>query len=211
MDMSREIEYTLVESAKTLKEMGLSREVLEKLCRQDFTVLREKTENISKRVLEFIANGRGGLVDLREFFAFTVMAIEKASRSLESSLFRLFLASNLQENIGEVKDTYLELLSLTAEMAGRLSSMIRSLSIMVPGEDMVKSIRDKFAKLDQAKKDFEAAYRKGLVKIANYYSDARAFILLKESLDLLEEASGNLHKAGSYIIVIAVNTYVMGV
>ena len=206
-DMAREIEYTASVVERTLREKGFRGEVLDKLARQDVKMLKDKAERYRNRLLEYVANGRAEIVGLREFYTAIALSIENSALKMDASIFRLLLyISSSASTPARIEERYLALLGKLRDTAGYLTSLIRAISLGGHTREARRRIQELATKISQVEEDADVEYRKALAAIVEELGgDVKGFVLVKESVDHIEDAVDLLYNAGNYATIIALS------
>ena len=202
-NMSNNISYY---SSMVLRELSASSfdpNVARKLYNQEVQVLKNKSEEIKLRILEYIVNGRTSLIPLREFYVNIALELDLAVQKFESAFFRLILLNEKRPESKKgfmdiVREEYLTLIRMFLDSVENLNSMLKLL-ISQARSEAKKVAEERFNRIIQLEGEADEVYRRILFNVVSEFeSDPAALILAKESAELLEDAVDRIYNAGHY-------------
>ncbi|MEB3765036.1 MAG: DUF47 family protein [Desulfurococcales archaeon] len=193
--ISRELDGLVSQLLRYMPEEGglPSQEVLDKLYRQDVAITKDKIDQAVSRLLEFIASGRMGLIDSKEFYISIAMGLRRITDYVEAVIHRLLLAkkklgSDLE--IPELSNTLREMIRMLEEAIFETSSIIRAFSTISRGNtEILKTMESKVDRIKEIEQDADETYRDLMEKLLDFFPDNYiAYTVYREILDKLEDA-----------------------
>jgi len=203
LNMSNNLSYYSSIVQKELLSTGFEHNTARKLYNQEVQYMKNKSEEIKLRLLEYIVNGRAALIPLREFYVSIALELDLAAQKFESAFFRLILLNEKRPEgkkgfMDIVREEYISLIRSFLEIVENLSSMLKLL-ISQAREETKKIVEERFTRILRLEGEADEVYRRILFNvISEFENDPATLILAKESAELLEDAIDRVYNAGHY-------------
>ncbi|MEB3844442.1 MAG: hypothetical protein LRS48_02005 [Desulfurococcales archaeon] len=211
--MSRELDSLVSTILRTLGNEGSLPEplVLDKIYRQDVQLSKGRIDQASARILEFIASGRMGLIDTKEFYISVTMRFVKIMDYVSAAAHRMLLAS---KKLGEQSAKYSQinnnlrrLLKTLEDSLFEISSIVRGLTSIVRGNiEILKSLESKADRVKLLEEEADELYRASLEEILDLAESFKAYALYREMLDKLEDAIDEAERIATDLKILALST-----
>ena len=147
------------------------------------------------KFLDFLADGRMGLIDNVSLYLRAAMSIARAAQKVEASLYRLLILGG-----GGVPGSLAGLARKAAEAASELSAMLLVMS--GASEEKARVAREKFARIVKLEGEADEEYRRGLRSLLSMEGEGAArLVILKDAMEYLEECVDEIFEAANHLNV----------
>ncbi len=211
--ISRELDGLVSQLLRYMPEDGTlpSQEVLDKLYRQDVAISKDKIDQAVSRLLEFIASGRMGLIDSKEFYISIAMGLRRITDHVEAVIHRLLLAkkkTGAQAEVPELVKSLRDLVRMLEEAIFETASIIRAFSTVSRGNtELLRSMEAKVDRIKEIEQDADETYRILMEKLLDIFSrDFISYTVYREVLDKLEDALDEAEKIAIDLKILALTS-----
>ncbi|MEB3846778.1 MAG: hypothetical protein GSR74_02240 [Desulfurococcales archaeon] len=206
VNISRELESLIVAVNSLIGEENLpSTEYLDKFLRQDVFTSKERIESNIAQLLLYIASGRIELVDSKELILRITEELRSITSKLEALVHRVKIASKAGVKVppsilGEIKS----MLSLVTEASGHVTTLVRLMGRAYGNHSVARMMETRNDKVQEIERLVDDSYRRILDSLVTEAKDFKEYVLLRDTVDLIEDITDNLSR-------LSLNLYVMGV
>ncbi len=209
--ISREIDSLVSEILRKMSEEGNipDIETLDKLYRQDVAITKDRINQAVSRLLEFIASGRMGLIDSKEFYIGIAMGLRRITDYVEATSHRMLLArKKLGEPVSkDLVSRVVSLMKLLEDSLFEISSIIRAYSTIARGDiEMLRTLESKVDKIKNIEQDADEVYRELMEKLLDIFeNNFKAYVLFREIIDKLEDAVDETERIAINLRILALS------
>lgn len=206
VNIARELEAIIVAVNNTFDQDSLPRaEVVDKLFRQDLALSKERIERSVAQLLLYIASGRIELVDSKELILRLTEGYRDIVARIEAFTHRIKLAEMAgavpdQKILGDMK----EMLKLIAEASGHVTTLARLAGRVMGNHEVARMMESRNDKVQEVERLVDELYREILETLIHSAGDFKNYILVRDAVDMLEEAMDLLSK-------LSLNYFILGV
>lgn len=180
--------------------------VLDKFLRQDIALAKTRISDSVDRIVDYISSSRMDLIENREFYISVAIRFAEITNKIEDAVHRLLVASRRAGPISPGASGYIK--SMVKEVEQMLFTLLEGtrllLSVNHASEEILHLVERNSNKVRMAAQSADRTYKVAVETLVDEYRENPiGYLLVKEALDKLEEASSKCREQARDLTLLA--------